>query len=122
MYCVSSPHAAAEIQHVSGQFQEKQAELQSAVVKVDQLTQQLEDLRRGHLNGLQPLGGPLTGTAALELRKLYQELQVHFLKKMCACFGCSKVYFGYYCIMYTVWSEVLYMSSERKLDVTFIFT
>ncbi|XP_041710757.1 apoptosis-stimulating of p53 protein 1 isoform X3 [Coregonus clupeaformis] len=67
---------SAEIQHVSGQFQEKQAELQSAVVKVDQLTQQLEDLRRGRLNGLQPLGGPLTGTAALELRKLYQELQV----------------------------------------------
>ncbi|XP_042181240.1 apoptosis-stimulating of p53 protein 1-like isoform X2 [Oncorhynchus tshawytscha] len=73
---LSSPHAAAEIQHVSGQFQEKQAELQSAVVKVDQLNQQLEDLRRGRLNGLQPLGGPLTGTAALELRKLYQELQV----------------------------------------------
>ncbi|XP_031643825.1 apoptosis-stimulating of p53 protein 1 isoform X2 [Oncorhynchus kisutch] len=72
---LSSPHAA-EIQHVSGQFQEKQAELQSAVVKVDQLNQQLEDLRRGRLNGLQPLGGPLTGTAALELRKLYQELQV----------------------------------------------
>uniref|UniRef100_A0A673XJE1 Protein phosphatase 1, regulatory subunit 13Ba n=1 Tax=Salmo trutta TaxID=8032 RepID=A0A673XJE1_SALTR len=67
---------SAEIQHVSGQFQEKQAELQSAVVKVDQLTQQLEDLRRGRLNGLQPLGGPLTGTASLELRKLYQELQV----------------------------------------------
>uniref|UniRef100_A0A8L0DR00 Protein phosphatase 1, regulatory subunit 13Ba n=1 Tax=Oncorhynchus mykiss TaxID=8022 RepID=A0A8L0DR00_ONCMY len=67
---------SAEIQHVSGQFQEKQAELQSAVVKVDQLNQQLEDLRRGRLNGLQPLGGPLTGTAALELRKLYQELQV----------------------------------------------
>ncbi|XP_031643831.1 apoptosis-stimulating of p53 protein 1 isoform X7 [Oncorhynchus kisutch] len=66
----------SEIQHVSGQFQEKQAELQSAVVKVDQLNQQLEDLRRGRLNGLQPLGGPLTGTAALELRKLYQELQV----------------------------------------------
>uniref|UniRef100_A0A6Q2YJB5 SH3 domain-containing protein n=1 Tax=Esox lucius TaxID=8010 RepID=A0A6Q2YJB5_ESOLU len=67
---------SAEIEHVSGLFQEKQAELQSAVLKVDQLTQQLEDLRRGRLNGLQPLGGPLTGTAALELRKLYQELQV----------------------------------------------
>ncbi|KAJ7991087.1 hypothetical protein DPEC_G00293600 [Dallia pectoralis] len=67
---------SAEIEHVSGLFQEKQAELQSAVLKVDQLTQQLDDLRRGRLNGLQPLGGPLTGTAALELRKLYQELQV----------------------------------------------
>ncbi|KAL0969721.1 hypothetical protein UPYG_G00231410 [Umbra pygmaea] len=67
---------SAEIEHVSGLFQDKQAELQSAVLKVDQLTQQLDDLRRGRLNGLQPLGGPLTGAAALELRKLYQELQV----------------------------------------------
>ncbi|XP_059908021.1 apoptosis-stimulating of p53 protein 1-like [Gadus macrocephalus] len=89
----------AEIDHVSSLFQEKQAELQSAVVRVDQLTQQLEDLRRGRLQ-LQPtmpqqgpppssqappigsdrmpssMEGPLTvGPAALELRKLYQELQ-----------------------------------------------
>ena len=61
---------------MSGLFQEKQAELQSAVVRVDHLTQQLDDLRRGRLNGLQPLGAPLSGSAALELRKLYQELQV----------------------------------------------
>lgn len=69
--------SAAEIEHVSSLFQEKQAELQSAMVKVDQLTQQLDDLRRGRLNGLQPLGGPVTSNAALELRKLYQELQVN---------------------------------------------
>ena len=61
---------------MSGLFQEKQAELQSAVLRVDQLTQQLDDLRRGRLNGLKPLGAPLSGSAALELRKLYQELQV----------------------------------------------
>ncbi|XP_052002046.1 protein phosphatase 1, regulatory subunit 13Ba isoform X2 [Xyrauchen texanus] len=67
---------SAEIEHVSSLFQEKQAELQSAMLKVDQLTQQLDDLRRGRLNGLQPLGGPVTGNAALELRKLYQELQI----------------------------------------------
>ncbi|XP_077095187.1 protein phosphatase 1, regulatory subunit 13Ba isoform X4 [Siphateles boraxobius] len=67
---------SAEIEHVSSLFQEKQAELQSAMVKVDQLTQQLDDLRRGRLNGLQPLGGPVTSNAALELRKLYQELQI----------------------------------------------
>ncbi|XP_073725333.1 protein phosphatase 1, regulatory subunit 13Ba isoform X1 [Misgurnus anguillicaudatus] len=67
---------AAEIEHVSGLFQEKQAELQSAMLKVDQLTQQIDDLRRGRLNGLQPLGGPVTSNAALELRKLYQELQI----------------------------------------------
>ncbi|XP_068436231.1 apoptosis-stimulating of p53 protein 1-like isoform X2 [Clinocottus analis] len=83
---------SAEINHVSSLFQEKQAELQSAVVKVDQLTQQLEDLRRGRLqlNSIAPAqgphtgsqgphagqkGSPLSGPAALELRKLYQELQ-----------------------------------------------
>ncbi|KAI4903196.1 hypothetical protein NFI96_031820 [Prochilodus magdalenae] len=67
---------SAEIEHVSTLFQEKQAELQRAVLKVDQLTQQLDDLRHGRLNGLQPVGAPLSGTAALELRKLYQELQI----------------------------------------------
>ncbi|XP_071770368.1 apoptosis-stimulating of p53 protein 1 [Centroberyx gerrardi] len=90
---------SAEINHVSSLFQEKQAELQSAVIRVDQLTQQLEDLRRGRLQ-LQPAaaqqgaptrsqggptgsqgaptgqeGSPLSGPAAVELRKLYQELQ-----------------------------------------------
>uniref|UniRef100_A0A672J8Z4 Protein phosphatase 1, regulatory subunit 13Ba n=1 Tax=Salarias fasciatus TaxID=181472 RepID=A0A672J8Z4_SALFA len=59
---------SAEIDHVSSLFQEKQAELQSAVIRVDQLTQQLDDLRRGRLQ--------LHSVApALELRKLYQELQ-----------------------------------------------
>ncbi|XP_029316481.1 apoptosis-stimulating of p53 protein 1-like isoform X2 [Cottoperca gobio] len=83
---------SAEIDHVSSLFQEKQAELQSAVVRVDQLSQQLEDLRRGRLQlhsaapaqgahtGSQGAhtgqkGSPLSGPAALELRKLYQELQ-----------------------------------------------
>lgn len=69
--------AAAEIEQVSSLFQEKQAELQSAVLRVEQLSLQLEDLRRGKLNGVQSnLGAQVTGAAALELRKLYQELQV----------------------------------------------
>uniref|UniRef100_A0A8C5G6B4 Apoptosis-stimulating of p53 protein 1-like n=1 Tax=Gouania willdenowi TaxID=441366 RepID=A0A8C5G6B4_GOUWI len=74
---------SAEINQVSCLFEEKQAELQSAVVRVDQLTQQLEDLKRGRLQlhsystaqGKSPKGSPLSGPAALELRKLYQELQ-----------------------------------------------
>uniref|UniRef100_A0AAY5EIJ0 SH3 domain-containing protein n=1 Tax=Electrophorus electricus TaxID=8005 RepID=A0AAY5EIJ0_ELEEL len=73
---VINGNLSAEIEHFSGLFQEKQAELQAAVLRVDQLSQQLEDLRRGKLNGLQGLGGHITGTAALELRKLYQELQI----------------------------------------------
>ncbi|KAK5916303.1 hypothetical protein CgunFtcFv8_011301 [Champsocephalus gunnari] len=83
---------SAEIEHVSSLFQEKQTELQSAVVRVDQLTQQLDDLKKGrlqlhsaphaqgpHSGPLGPhtgqKGSPLSGPAALELRKLYQELQ-----------------------------------------------
>ncbi|XP_061600449.1 apoptosis-stimulating of p53 protein 1-like isoform X1 [Cololabis saira] len=77
---------SAEIEHVSNLFQEKQAELQSAVIRVDQLSQQLEDLRRGRLqlhSGAPTPGSQgattghkaLSGPAALELRKLYQELQ-----------------------------------------------
>ncbi|XP_028994224.1 apoptosis-stimulating of p53 protein 1-like isoform X2 [Betta splendens] len=83
---------SAEIDHISSLFQEKQAELQSAVIRVDQLTQQLEDLKRGRLqlHSADPAQGSpagshgstagqkestLSGPAALELRKLYQELQ-----------------------------------------------
>ncbi|CAB1343030.1 unnamed protein product, partial [Coregonus sp. 'balchen'] len=74
---VINGNLSAEIEQVSGLFQEKQVELQSAVLRVEQLSLQLEDLRRGKLNGLQSaLGGQVTSTAALELRKLYQELQI----------------------------------------------
>lgn len=68
---------ATEIEHISAMFQEKQQELQAAVLKVDQLTQQLEDLRKGKLNGFQSYNGQMTGPAAVELKKLYQELQVN---------------------------------------------
>ncbi|XP_077566928.1 protein phosphatase 1, regulatory subunit 13Bb isoform X2 [Stigmatopora nigra] len=74
---VINGNLSAEIEQVSGLFREKQAELQAAVVRVEQLSLQLEDLRRGKINGIPPsLGGQVAGTAALELRKLYQELQI----------------------------------------------
>ncbi|XP_020503035.2 protein phosphatase 1, regulatory subunit 13Bb isoform X6 [Labrus bergylta] len=74
---VINGNLSAEIEQVSSLFQEKQSELQSAVLRVEQLSLQLEDLRRGKLNGIQStLGGQVTGAAALELRKLYQELQI----------------------------------------------
>lgn len=57
-------------------FQEKKQEVQTAILRVDQLSQQLEDLKKGKLNGLQPYAGKLTGPAAVELKRLYQELQV----------------------------------------------
>uniref|UniRef100_H3DG19 Protein phosphatase 1, regulatory subunit 13Bb n=1 Tax=Tetraodon nigroviridis TaxID=99883 RepID=H3DG19_TETNG len=74
---VINGNLSAEIEQVSRLFQEKQAELQSAVLRVEQLSVQLEDLRRGKINGIQnTLGGQVTGAAAIELRKLYQELQI----------------------------------------------
>nr|XP_033808129.1 apoptosis-stimulating of p53 protein 1 isoform X2 [Geotrypetes seraphini] len=73
---VMNGNLSTEIEHISDLFQEKQQELQAAVLKVDQLTQQLEDLRKGKLNGFQSYNGQMTGPAALELKKLYQELQI----------------------------------------------
>lgn len=69
--------------------------LLSSLKLFHQLTQQLDDLRRGRLQlhsvapaqglpsgshgaAIGQKGSPLSGPAALELRKLYQELQVHY--------------------------------------------
>ncbi|XP_033846862.1 protein phosphatase 1, regulatory subunit 13Bb isoform X1 [Periophthalmus magnuspinnatus] len=74
---VINGNLSAEIEQVTSLFQEKQSELQAAVLRVEQLSLQLEELRRGKLNGVQStLGGQVAGTAALELKKLYQELQI----------------------------------------------
>ncbi|KAG8449308.1 hypothetical protein GDO86_016092 [Hymenochirus boettgeri] len=73
---IMNGNLSTEIEHITDVFQEKQQELQAAVLKVEQLTQQLEDLRKGKLNGFQAYSGQLTGPAALELKKLYQELQI----------------------------------------------
>ncbi|XP_062974178.1 apoptosis-stimulating of p53 protein 1 isoform X4 [Elgaria multicarinata webbii] len=73
---IMNGNLSTEIEHISTMFQEKQQELQAAVLKVDQLTQQLEDLRKGKLNGFQSYNGQMTGPAAIELKKLYQELQI----------------------------------------------
>ena len=55
------------VEQVSSLFQEKQLELQTAVRRVKQLSLQLEELRRGKLNGL-PAGdpGPRGGCGALQ--------------------------------------------------------
>ncbi|GAB1297821.1 Apoptosis-stimulating of p53 protein 1 [Apodemus speciosus] len=67
---------AAEIERFSAMFQEKKQEVQTAILRVDQLSQQLEDLKKGKLNGFQSYNGRLTGPAAVELKRLYQELQI----------------------------------------------
>lgn len=68
--------AAAEIERFSAMFQEKKQEVQTAILRVDQLSQQLEDLKRGKLSGLPAYSGKLAGPAAAELKRLCQELQV----------------------------------------------
>ncbi|XP_053331545.1 apoptosis-stimulating of p53 protein 1 isoform X2 [Spea bombifrons] len=73
---VINGNLSTEIEHITDMFHEKQQELQAAVLKVEQLTQQLEELRKGKLNGFQAYNGQMTGPAALELKKLYQELQI----------------------------------------------
>ncbi|XP_072819891.1 apoptosis-stimulating of p53 protein 1 isoform X2 [Vicugna pacos] len=67
---------SAEIERFSAMFQEKKQEVQTAILRVDQLSQQLEDLKKGKLNGFQSYNGKLTGPAAVELKRLYQELQI----------------------------------------------
>lgn len=70
-----------------------------------QLTQQLDDLRRGRLqlHSIAPgqggpqggpsgqKGSPLSGPAAMELRKLYQELQVDYSTSLLPSFNKIKI-------------------------------
>ena len=58
-------------------FAEKEKELVAAVAKVEELTLQIEDLKKGHMNGLN--GGYMHHSpASLQLDKLRQELLVSF--------------------------------------------
>lgn len=95
-------------------FQEKQAELQSAVLRVEQLSVQLEDLRRGKINGIQnTLGGQVTGAAAIELRKLYQELQVN--RSMVKC-GKPRFQDSLYCYGECVHLRFQFLQIRNKLN------
>ncbi|KAM4853521.1 apoptosis-stimulating of p53 protein 1 isoform 2-T2 [Thomomys bottae] len=73
---IMNGNLSAEIERFSAMFQEKKQEVQTAILRVDQLSQQLEDLKKGKLNGFQSYSGKLTGPAAVELKRLYQELQI----------------------------------------------
>ncbi|KFO18293.1 Apoptosis-stimulating of p53 protein 1 [Fukomys damarensis] len=57
-------------------FQEKKQEVQIAILRVNQLSQQLEDLKKGKLHGFQSYNSKLTGPTTVELKRLYQELQI----------------------------------------------
>lgn len=58
-------------------FNAKEKELSVAVAKVDQLTKQLEEVRKGRLNGVGM--GIQPSAAAIELDKLRRELLVSTL-------------------------------------------
>ncbi|XP_060037092.1 apoptosis-stimulating of p53 protein 1 isoform X2 [Erinaceus europaeus] len=73
---IMNGNLSAEIERFSAMFQEKKQEVQTAILRVDQLSQQLEDLKKGKLNGFQSHNGKLMGPAAVELKRLYQELQI----------------------------------------------
>ncbi|XP_029806111.1 apoptosis-stimulating of p53 protein 1 isoform X3 [Suricata suricatta] len=73
---IMNGNLSAEIERFSAMFQEKKQEVQTAILRVDQLSQQLEDLKKGKLSGLQSYNGKLAGPAAAELKRLYQELQI----------------------------------------------
>ncbi|XP_045143608.1 apoptosis-stimulating of p53 protein 1 isoform X1 [Echinops telfairi] len=73
---IMNGNLSAEIERFSAMFQEKKQEVQTAILRVDQLSQQLEDLKKGKLNGFQSCNSKLTGPAAMELKRLCQELQI----------------------------------------------
>ncbi|XP_032695597.1 apoptosis-stimulating of p53 protein 1 isoform X1 [Lontra canadensis] len=73
---IMNGNLSAEIERFSAMFQEKKQEVQTAILRVDQLSQQLEDLKRGKLSGLPAYSGKLAGPAAAELKRLCQELQI----------------------------------------------
>ncbi|XP_042637429.1 apoptosis-stimulating of p53 protein 1 [Orycteropus afer afer] len=73
---IMNGNLSAEIERFSAMFQEKKQEVQTAILRVDQLSQQLEDLKKGRLSGFQSYNGKLAGPAAVELKRLYQELQI----------------------------------------------
>lgn len=63
--------SASDLDSIRALFNEKEKELSLAVAKVEELTRQLEELRRGRSTRDQ------TPASALELDKLRRELMVH---------------------------------------------
>ncbi|XP_022249236.1 apoptosis-stimulating of p53 protein 1-like [Limulus polyphemus] len=71
---VNNGNLGAELDSIRALFNEKEKELSLAVAKVENLTRQLEELRRGNLNGLKTSNNNASLPAVLEVEKLKQEL------------------------------------------------
>ncbi|GIX88890.1 apoptosis-stimulating of p53 protein 2 [Caerostris darwini] len=64
--------SGAELESIRALFNEKEKELSMAVAKVEELTRQLEDVRRGDVTGLKH--GTTPSPATMEFQKLKREL------------------------------------------------
>jgi apoptosis-stimulating of p53 protein 1 len=73
--CVS---AASDLDSIRALFNEKEKELSLAVAKVEELTRQLEELKRGRGASAREQQQQAPSPAALELDKLRRELMVCF--------------------------------------------
>lgn len=74
-YKSSNNNLSAELDQIKTLFNEKEKELTLAVGKVDELSKQLEDIRKGRLNGFN-VDSKMTTPALVELEKLRKELLV----------------------------------------------
>ncbi|XP_076317257.1 apoptosis-stimulating of p53 protein 1-like isoform X3 [Tachypleus tridentatus] len=71
---VNNGNLGAELESIRALFNEKEKELTLAVAKVEDLTRQLEELKRGNHNGLRTSNSNISQPAAMELEKLKKEL------------------------------------------------
>ncbi|XP_022251082.1 apoptosis-stimulating of p53 protein 1-like isoform X2 [Limulus polyphemus] len=71
---VNNGNLGAELESIRALFNEKEKELTLAVAKVEDLTRQLEELKRGNHNGLRTCNSNVSQPAAMELEKLKREL------------------------------------------------
>ena len=78
LFNIVTAFSGAELDQIKGLFNEKEKELSLAVGKVDELSRQLEDIRKGRLNGFN-VDSKLTTPALVELEKLRKELLVSIL-------------------------------------------
>ncbi|XP_013416078.1 apoptosis-stimulating of p53 protein 1 isoform X2 [Lingula anatina] len=72
----SNGNLMSELEAIKSVFNEKEKELSLAVNKVEDLTRQLEEVKRGKVNGGNGDGTTNKSTAVLELEKLRKELMI----------------------------------------------
>jgi apoptosis-stimulating of p53 protein 1 len=77
--------AASDLDSIRALFNEKEKELSLAVAKVEELTRQLEELKRGRGTNARDQQQQMPSPAALELDKLRRELMVCLTIQFACC-------------------------------------